>query len=61
MRLVTGLRFASLRSDTLWSARVQVRNVHKLLRAAVEHGRLDELEVEIRAVVEPAMHSRPFR
>jgi hypothetical protein len=29
-----------------------VRNVHELLRAAVEHGRLDELEIELRAVVE---------
>jgi hypothetical protein len=60
-RLVAGLRFASLRPDTLRNARVQVRNVHELLRAAVEHGRLDELEVELRAVVEQGCIAGLFR
>ena len=46
------LSLASMWPDTLGDARVQMGNVHELLRAAVEHGSLDELEVELRAVLE---------
>jgi len=48
-------------SDALGDAPVHVRDVHELLRAAVEHGRLDEIEVELRPVVEEGGVACPSR
>ena len=47
-----GLSAAPLGSDAGRNALVQMRDIHEVLRATVQHGRLDELEVELRTILE---------